>query len=58
VYGGSRARRRVGWLATACLTMGLIGAGPAHAQAPLPDSHNIPTNADSSNVTFLYNSVG
>jgi hypothetical protein len=58
VYGGSRARRRVGWLAAACLTIGLVGAGPARAQAPLSDTDNIPTNADSSNVTFLDNTLG
>jgi len=57
VYGGS-AVRRLGGLAAVSLTIWLVGAGPARAQAPLPDTHNIPTNADASNVTFLDNTRG
>jgi len=53
VLGGNRikAALAVGALALAC-------AGTAHAQAGLPDTHNIPTNAVTDHVTFLDNTRG
>src|SRR5689334_5577125 len=48
VYGGNRTSRRVKALTGACLTAGALvlgAAGGAQAQTPLPDTHNIPTNA-------------
>ena len=61
MYGRIRATRRAKALTGACLTAGalaLAGAGTAHAQTPLPDTHNIPTNAVTGNVTFLDNVRG
>ncbi|WP_053227872.1 LVIVD repeat-containing protein [Solirubrobacter soli] len=36
----------------------VLGAGVAQAQTPLPDTHNNPTNAVTSNVTWLDNTRG
>src|SRR4051794_35761176 len=48
-------------LTGACLaagTLALAGATAAGAQTPLPDTHNVPTNAVTNNVTFLDNTFG
>ena len=61
LYGRIRATRRAKALTGACLTAGalaLAGAGTALAQTPLPDTHNIPTNAVTDKVTFLDNVRG
>jgi hypothetical protein len=61
LYGGNRTTRRVKALTGACLAAGalaLTSAGAALAQTPLPDTHNIPTNAVTDNVTFMDNTFG
>jgi hypothetical protein len=60
LYGRNRATRRAKALTGACLAAAaLAGAGTAQAQEPLPDTHNIPTNAVTSpNVQFLDNVRG
>jgi hypothetical protein len=48
-------------LTGACLAAGAMvlgAAGAAGAQEGLPDTHNIPTNAVTSNVTFMDNTRG
>src|SRR4051795_884927 len=61
LYGGNRTTRRVKALTGACIAAGafaLGGAGAALAQTPLPDTHNIPTNAVTDHVTFTDNVRG
>ena len=61
MYGGNRTTRRARALAGACLAAGalaLAGASAAHAQTPLPDTHNVPTNAVADHVTFMDNVLG
>jgi hypothetical protein len=61
VYRGGLAKRRLWTAAAACLLACLPGAvigASARAQGTLPDTHNIPTNAVSGNVTFMDNVRG
>src|SRR5262249_30733803 len=61
LYGGNRTARRAKALTGACLVAGALAlgsAGAALAQTPLPDTHNIPTNAVTDHVTFQDNVRG